>query len=409
MSKNLVEEIKKYKGWKKGKKYIAAKLNITPEDVDKLVEIRDVEEDSEVEETVNVDNGDKTVKYYSDKAPTKEDIEREYGIDGITLRLSNYWNKRQANGKYLVSAHIKCLINDFYSPDELKTKLKELFPNTLKAFTLPEAKAPQAKLLTIVLSDDHAGMINTTNIYKAEDFTQETYSNRLLKLVTEAKKLGVFEEVRVISLGDQLQGWNKQTTRGGHEVNATSNKDQFDFYVKARIAFYNTLFSSGIGAKYTVDEIDTSNHAGAGFSYMANAYLGMYLQAKFPQVELKQYLSAIDAIQFGNHIIILTHGKEEKFQKRPLPYNIDDKTDLFVYDWASTMGVNPTEYNITLYKGDLHKFGLQMGKFGRYVNIPSISGRSDYSDINYGNSRPGALLEVYEKDSDSIISKPIWF
>lgn len=406
-SKNLVEEINKYKGWKKGKKYIAAKLGITPEDVDKLAEIMD--QDDEVEEKVNVETGDRHIQYYSDKAPTKEDIEKEYGIDGITTRLTNYWNKRQANGKYLVSAHIKCMVANFYSHDELKEKLKALFPNTLKAFTLPPCKAPQPKLLTVVLSDDHAGMVNTTNIYQQEDFTETTYANRLLSLVREAKKMGTFAQVRVISLGDQLQGWNKQTTRGGHEVNAVSNKDQFDFYTKARIAFYDALFSSSIGQEYHVDEIETSNHSGLGFSYMANQYLSMYLQARFPQVIHHSYLNSIDGISFGEHLIVITHGKEEKFQRRPMPYNIDDKTDLFIYDWASTMGINPTEASITLYKGDLHKFGLQMGKFGRYVNIPSIAGRSDYSDINYGNSRPGALLEVYEEGSDSIISKPVWF
>lgn len=414
--RNLVEEIEKYKGWKKGRKWIAGKLNITPEDVDKLMDKIDSEEEEIVDgvprivsEEIAIETGEKVVRFSSDKPLNKEEIEELYGIDGITSRLSSYWNKQQGSGKYLVSANIKCLIADFYTEDQIKDKLKELFPSKIQAYTLPECMSPSQKMLTIVISDDHAGMVNTTNLYKNEEFTESVYKKRLLHIVSEAVKLGTFEVVRVISLGDQMQGWNKQTTRGGHEVNAVSNRAQFDFFVRARTVFYDALFSSGIASEYFVDEIDTSNHAGLGFSYMANQFLSMYLTAKFPQVVVNQYDSAIDGIQWGNHVIVMTHGKEEKFQRAPFPYNIDQKTDLLIYDWVCTFGVNPTEAWVSLYKGDLHKFGVQMGKFGRYVNAPSVSGRSDYSDHNFGNSRPGAILEVFEKDSESILTKPIWF
>ncbi len=65
---------------------------------------------------------------------------------------------------------------------------------------------------------------------------------------------GTFEEVHIISLGDQLNGWNSQTTRGGHEVKSTSNKEQFDMYVKARRNFYDVLFNSAISLKYYVHD-----------------------------------------------------------------------------------------------------------------------------------------------------------
>ena len=67
-----------------------------------------------------------------------------------------------------------------------------------------------------------------------------------------------------------------------------------------------------------------------------------------------------------------------------------------------------TDRPITLYKGDLHAYGIQSARFGRYVNVPSIAGASDYGDMNFGNTKAGALLEVFDLKSNKINSTPIW-
>jgi hypothetical protein len=206
-----------------------------------------------------------------------------------------------------------------------------------------------------------------------------------------------------------MNGWNSQTTRGGHEVTSKTNKEQFDEYTSARVAFYDELFQSGMSQNYFVHDVENSNHTGNGFSYMANQFLDMYLQGKYPQVSRISYHEAIGGFEYGNHVILLGHGKDERFMKKPMPAILDPKTDLYLYDYLSNQRYCPADMNVTFYKGDLHQHGLQNGKFGRYVNVPALSGASDYGDLNYGNTKGGALLEVLDRTSYRISSQAIWF
>lgn len=359
------------------------------------------------------EDGNGAVKTYQSTRPlSPEEIEKLSGVDGINTYVSRFWDKLQTNGIWTYSIDVRFRIKDFYSKEDLKDKLKELFPE-VKPIDLPvitTSRVVQDKLLVIVLADDHAGAVSDNMMFDNEEYTREVYEKRLLKVVEEVVKLGnVFDEVIVLSLGDQLNGWNSQTTRGGHEVKSVSNKDQFDMYIKARRVFYDTLFSSGVTDQYTVYDIENSNHSGLGFSYMANQYLDVYIELKYPQVTRESVENIIGGIEYGQHLILMTHGKDEKVQKRPLPYNLNEKTDLLIYDYAQNKGYSPYSYSITFYKGDLHSYGIQLGKFGRYINVPSIIGNMDYSDINFGNSKPGALLEIFDKETSTVQSQAIWF
>jgi hypothetical protein len=290
----------------------------------------------------------------------------------------------------------------------LKLKLKELFPDT-KPITLPVAKFVQEKALVILISDDHAGAVNDSSIF-GNTWNGKKYKERLLKISEEAKKLGqIFEEVHIISLGDQMNGWNSQTTRGGHEVKSTSNKEQFDIYTAGRVAFYNDLFTSRVSQKYYVHDVENSNHTGMDFSYMANRFLEMYIETKFPSVIRKSYFLPVETFDYGIHTIGFTHGKDESLMKRPMPLKLDPKTDLFLFQFFDKKGYSPSERRITMYKGDLHSYALDKGKFGRYINVPSIMGPTDWTEVNFGDCEGGAILEVFEKNSKAVTQIPIWF
>lgn len=345
-------------------------------------------------------------KFESGKPLSPKEIEELAGVDNINTYVARVWEKLQTNGVWTYSIDIRYRTKDFYSKDELKEKLKELMPD-VKPFPLPLVADVQDKALLIVLADEHVGAINTTNLFGSEGLS---YSEKLSAILTEVRLLNSnFEEVHIISLGDQLNGWNSQTTRGGHEVKSLSNKEQFDGYVKARVKFYDQLFSSGISENYFVHDVENSNHSGSGFSYMANQALNMYLEAKFPQVLQMSINDALDGFEYGNHLILMGHGKDEKYQKKPMPAVLDAKTDLFLYDFLQSRAYSPYEKHVTFYKGDLHQHGLQIGRFGRYVNVQSVIGNSDYGDINYGNTKSGALLEIIDKHSYRVRSQPIWF
>lgn len=402
---------------------LAARFNCTREDIYKAkIEARkalhaaEVADLTEVVQTQKVElakyvgsesTPDGTVRKYESSRPlSPKEIEDLVGADGITTTVARVWDKMQPNGKWTYSVDLRYRVKDFYSTDDLQSKLKELMPD-LTPKRLPKVKIPSQEALVILITDDHVGAVNTTNLYNAPDLS---YKERLSLVVSEALMLGkTFDEVHLISLGDQMNGWNSQTTRGGHEVKSASNKDQFDEYTSARVEFYNQLFDSGLSSNYFVHDVENSNHTGNGFSYMANQFLDMYLQAKYPQVTRLSYHDVIGGFEYGNHVILLGHGKDEKFMRKPLPAILDAKTDLYLYDYLSNQRYCPVDMNVTFYKGDLHQHGIQMGKFGRYVNVPALSGASDYGDVNFGSTKGGALLEILDKTSYRISSQVIWF
>ena len=402
---------------------LAARYNCTREDIyqakieaRKLLHAAEVADLNEVIETqtdqlANYVGSETTAdgsirKFEAARPLTPKEIEDLVGADGVTTTVARVWDKLLPSGKWTYSVDIRYKVKDFYTTDELQEKLKELMPD-ITPYSLPIKEIAEDRALIILIADDHVGAVNTTDLYEALDLS---YKERLLLISQEAKLLGrYFDEVHVISLGDQLNGWNSQTTRGGHEVKSLSNKEQFDAYTSARVAFYNDLFSSDISYNYYVHDVENSNHSGLGFSYMANKFLEMYLTSKFPQIQRRSYHDLIDGFEYGNHVVIFGHGKDEKFMKKPMPAVLNAQTDLQIYDFLSSRRYCPQDSNVTFYKGDLHQHGLQNGKFGRYVNVPAISGNSDYGDANYGNTKGGALLEILDKTSYRISSQPIWF
>lgn len=421
MKLELLEELRSLLRHKKSKKFYAERLGISEVEVGKLIaELReqaeeeyhedDEEDDSTrlVSEKVNED-GSRDLQYSSPKPLSREEIEELYGIDNINTTLSTYWNKQTASGRYLVSALVKCRVTDFYTLDQLEQKLGEIFP-AVREIKLKEVKGDSNNVLIVYISDDHCGNAIKNSIYNKE-YTGTIYQDRLLEIVAEVKKFThIFDKIYVINLGDEADGWNGKTTRYDHDLDGSlSNKEQFDIYTTGRKAFYDALFTSGVAKEYEIISLNNSNHTGLGLSYILNKSLEFYLESRYPNVTYTNYDKFIDFIQIGNHIIGLTHGKDEALMKSPLPLNLDAKTDLWLFEFYDKLGFSPNDNFISTVKGDIHKYNVNCGKSGRYVNVPSIAGGSGWIELNFGDSRAGALIEIVNPDTPNIISIPIWF
>ena len=114
----------------------------------------------------------------------------------------------------------------------------------------------------------------------------------------------------------------------------------------------------------------------------------------------------IDLVNIGSFAIAFAHGKDAKIMKYPMKKTLDDRLDLWANQYFSLNTRNPFKI---LLKGDLHVFGVETGKFGTYINCPSIYGTSDYISLNYGITRPGALMiNIPNINKEDICYKPIW-
>lgn len=398
---------------------LAKKWNCSKEDIYKAKQIAKNTLSVSKKETANqpkiksnnIDylEGNKKISIESPTPLTPLEIEKLVGVDGITTYVARVWDKLLPSGNWTYSVDIRYNVKDFYTSEEINKKLKELFPNSITPVKLPKPLQATEEALFIYIGDDHCGGILNNSLF-GKKYNESIYNERLQNILYEVSNLGrTFEKLIVVNLGDELDGWNGKTTRYDHDLGSSSNKEQFDFFVNARKRFYDTLFTSGIAKQYTIYTLNNSNHTGLGLSYIASKALEMYITAKYPEVNCLNQPEFINIMTYGNHVFGFTHGKDEKFMKSPFPLNLDQKTDLWLYDYYSKNVENPTKVWISTIKADIHKYNVNIGKSGRYVNVPSISSGSNWIEHNFGDSNPGALLEIVKPFSKTIQTIPIWF
>lgn len=418
----MLEKLQNLLNLKKSKSYYAERLSkqegreVTVEEVEELMkELKSQEtvEEGEIKgkysEDINYEKGSKTIQYSSDKPLSPRELEELAKVDNINTYIARTWLKSSDKGTWNYSIDVRYRVNNFYTGEELKEKIRALFPKNISPFPVPNIKNPSDKVLMVYIGDDHCGLILKDSQYGNEQ-SEEVYRGRLNEVYNQIVNLNTtFSKIYIISLGDELDGYNGFTTRGGHQLGSASNKEQFDIYVNSRVEFYNKLFTSSLAEKFVIVNQNNSNHTGKGLSYMANRAIEMYLEQAFSNVYVINTDKLIQVIEVGNHVFGLVHGKDDTHQKNPMPLNLDAKTDAYMFEFYDKQGYSPSKDWIHTIKADIHKYNVNMGKHGRYVNIPSISSGSNWIEANFGNSKPGVLMEIVNPNSENIISIPIWF
>lgn len=335
-----------------------------------------------------------TVTISSPTPLNPKQIEELVGADNINVFVDRVWIKSQKDDIWTYSILTVNKVSNFYSTQELKEKLKELLPD-LKAFK-PVFNKNLKNFTNIYISDDHVGMV-LKNSPSGSSWEESDYRKRLLKTLDYLEPV---QTINLFSCGDQLNGWNEQTTRGGHIVSSLSNKEQFDIYVNSRKEYYDKLFTSGLANEYNILEVNCSNHSGLGFSYMANELLKLYVETRFPNVNFINSNEFITHFEMDNHLFLVTHGKDDKLQSRNFPLNLDKATESYFTSYMLQNNIDINDYNVHVVKGDLHRFNINECNTFRYLNIPSIANPSDWVEVNFGYSRPGAVVEHFDSDAN---------
>lgn len=418
--KELLEKFKKQPHYKRnGAVYLSKKIGFSVEDIHIVRAYMKTEKSNSIKNThknnvpfVNeikgTENGDQLQTIKSETPLSPEEISKLAQVDGITSYVTNYWLKSQVNGIYTYSVQVKKSINDFYSLEDLEAKLKELIP-TITPVKLSKIKSSSKFYdnLIIYISDIHAGAKNSElNIHNIT-YSEQDLQERLNKIIERLIFLGnTYENIIVVNLGDSVDGWDGFTTRKGHSLGSMSNRDQFDIYFRCMTNFYTSLFESKLANNYLVWNCLDDNHGGLQFSYICNKSVENYLSLKYPEVEFYQQDKFIDVLTLGNHLFAFTHGKDGDIMKYPMKKVLDDKLDSWAQQYFNELGYH-NKWN-HLIKGDLHLFAMEKGKFGDYINIPSIYGTSDYISLNFGISRPGAVIQELNYDIEETRITPIW-
>lgn len=264
------------------------------------------------------------------------------------------------------------------------------------------------KALNVVLSDEHVGLEPNpkgnglfTYEYNAEIYKQsiEKVFNSILK---EYNTHGTFEVVYLNDLGDGQDGWDSQTTRGGHKLQQNmTNGEMFDTYVDTKVSLIESIVNANITNKIVIRTLTNSNHS-ADFALIVNKAIEKIINRLYSKsiVEMDIIEKFIEHRYYGENCLILTHGKDANQMKYGLPLILNDKTIKYFTDYIDFYDIK-SKY-IHVIKGDLHQLGFQKCNKFTYRNFMSFAPPSNWVQHNFSDAYSGYSIQVIPKDSGEI-------
>lgn len=247
--------------------------------------------------------------------------------------------------------------------------------------------------LIIYLSDMHIGAyVSPLSIY-TNKYDEEEVTRRLALVYDEVRAASMdkgFNNIYVCNLGDSLDGYNGQTTRGRHSLPQNMcNKEQIHTFIKCMTAFFDNLSRVKCNAIHYVC-VGESNHDG-DFGYAANVALEAILSHK--GVDCTIFDKFIGEFTVGDTTFVLCHGKDNKDMFKNLPLTLDVKTENFINEYLDNKGIAG---KVVFVKGDLHQSATTYGRRFTYKSVGSLFGSSEWIHKNFGNTPAATDYSILE-------------
>ncbi len=249
--------------------------------------------------------------------------------------------------------------------------------------------------LIIWLSDLHIGAYNAkySSFVQLPSYDVKEIKSRLTKIVATFADQ-TYHSVYVVNLGDSIDGFNKETTRGGHQLpEILDNKEISEAFIECMMGFFSSLTANVISNDFNYLSIGESNHGG-DFEWLNQKLLA----ASITKYGVKSYISnyPIDSFSIGKHHFLYAHGKDNNSQTRQFPLTLNPATELFFANYIAEKGIcSPYIYVV---KGDLHNYAYTTGKQFDYISVGSMYGSSNYIVANFGHTRWSINYTVVKED-----------
>lgn len=283
--------------------------------------------------------------------------------------------------------------------DNVKSFNFDFYNDDVQPVTLNTPSKTYNKKLILHLSDLHVGAkVESGSLYNTNSNWNEAELNRrLLEICNRISDLGPFDVICINLLGDSLDGMDNQTARRDHFLPQNmDNVQQVEVFNRAIELFIRTLYANKVCSKVQMYSVKCGNHDGT-LGYVATMALFYKLKLKYPDYDFKLFDTFFGYYEFGGHKWVITHGKDEKFMKRGLPLNLDDKNKVRLYEWLDDNKIYGD--NVHIIKGDLHSENINSCKRLDYRNVLSLFGASDYSDYNFSRNQYGCSYELIINDN----------
>lgn len=331
--------------------------------------------------------------------------ERGIDISDVTL----YWDKTK---EYSVAVKLDKAESDGYL-EEVRQIVESYNPDKLR--TIEKVKLDSPKAIKATLSDMHIGLNpnpDNKSIF-AYEYNEEIFKSNIDKvfnsILKEYESNGRFDLLVIDDLGDGLDGWNGQTTRGGHKLEQNmTNEEAFRVFVEGKLTLIENCIRAGVANEVTVRNVANDNHSGS-FASIANMTIKMILDRTYEQSDVNFYIldKFMEHFQYGDHTFILTHGKDSQYMFKGLPYELNDKAISFINDYIDHYNIN-TKF-IHLEKGDLHRVGYSRTKKFDYRNFMSFAPPSAWVQHNFGDCYSGYSIQTISKFSGEISHADYYF
>ena len=128
------------------------------------------------------------------------------------------------------------------------------------------------------------------------------------EIIAQYSIFGRFDKIIICNLGDSLDGYKGETTRGGHLLPQNMNdKEQVKVFIRQMLQFFDNLYETfEVPMSYYC--VGESNHDG-DYGWLANEKLASMLELKYPDMPVEIFDKYMDFIDVNGTMFILSHGK----------------------------------------------------------------------------------------------------
>jgi hypothetical protein len=342
-----------------------------------------------------------------------KDALNSINVDYTTAK--HLWHEiKDIEGKKIGNAFIKN--PDFKESEvvELTETLETAIDNVLSKFKDSKIDFKQDilksnnKALKVTTSDDHVGLEPNPNglglfkyEYNAKVYT-ESYIKVFNSILKEFATHGKFDLLLLDNLGDEQDGWNGLTTRGGHLLPQNmTNAEVFETCIDTKVQLIRNLVENNVSKKIILRKVTNDNHSG-DFGHTINIAVQKIINLLYSSdiVEVETLTQFLEHRIYGKHCFILTHGKDAKQMFKGLPLQLNDKVINFINDYIRFYDIK-SEF-IHVEKGDLHQIGYNKCSTFDYRNFMSFAPPSSWVQHNFGDCYSGYSIQVIPKDNNEI-------
>tara|TARA_B100000787_G_scaffold92691_1_gene68457 strand:+ start:2098 stop:3318 length:1221 start_codon:yes stop_codon:yes gene_type:complete len=294
-----------------------------------------------------------------------------------------YAPKKENIGKVVDSFDFTKIINKYIVPIEQK---QIPYFNSTKDFD------------SLTITDVHVGMdtdADKNTMYQNTWNKDELFKSAdiIISKTLEEKESTI---LYIDELGDLLDGFNAQTTRGGHSLPQNmTNEQSFDNALEFRLRILHGLINYYDEIHF--NNICNDNHAGA-FGYFVNQAFKQIAELQFKNVKVTNHRKFINHYYVGDICFIISHGKDDKSLKFGFKPTLDLKGAEKIDQYCKQNSIYKKADLVIFKKGDSHQalFDMCSSDDFFYFNYPALSPSSNWIKNNFKLGRRGFVNESFK-------------